>query len=80
MEIKVPSVVMEIKNIVTVTAEDLEMTPDESGVQDFDPCQDVSYDPDYKREKQGNNRYHMPKTVAKAKRKAARIARRKNRK
>ena len=38
---------MEIKNIVTVTAEDLEMTPDESGVQDFDPCQDVSYDPDY---------------------------------
>jgi hypothetical protein len=47
---------------------------------DPDPEQDDSYDPDAKRERFGNNRYHIPKSVAKAKRKSAKIARRKNRK
>lgn len=47
---------------------------------DVEPCQDDSYDPNYRRERIGNNKYHMPKSVAKAKRKAAKIARRKNRK
>lgn len=72
---------MEIKSTFTLTEEDLEMTPEESGVHDFEPCQDVSYDEyNAKREKLGNNRYHVPKAVAKAKRKAAKIAKRKNRK
>lgn len=65
---------MEITANVTITEEDLE-----DPIYDV-PCQDVSYDPDYKRERIGNNRYHVPKSVAKAKRKAAKIARRKNRK
>lgn len=64
----------EIEANFTITEEDLE-----DPIYD-EPCQDDSYDPDYKREKMGNNRYHVPKSVAKAKRKAAKIARRKNRK
>lgn len=44
-----------------------------------EPQQDTSYDPDYHRERVGNNRYHVPKAVARKKQKAAKASRKRNR-
>lgn len=45
---------------------------------DCQPSAD-DYDPAYRRERFGNNRYHEPKAKARAKRKAAKVSQRRNR-
>lgn len=44
-----------------------------------EPQQDLSYDPNYRHERMGNNRKKISKTVAKARRKMAKVSQRKNR-
>lgn len=69
---------MDYTNHNTFYDEDMDDVLD-SEVPYDEPCQD-NCEPSYRRERFGNNKYHMPKSVAKAKRKAAKISRRKNRK
>ena len=45
-----------------------------------EPQQDLSYDPNYRRGRACNNKAKVKKSVAKAKRKMAKLSKRKNRK